>query len=56
MKGSTSFLKKRSKKLLDPDARLATSARANLRKFFGSRRAGAAFFQKRTASLKGVSP
>jgi hypothetical protein len=50
MKGSTSFLKKRSKKLLRSSARFATGAQANIQKFFGS------FFQKRTGCLKGVSP
>jgi hypothetical protein len=39
---STSFLKKRSKKLLDIGARVATGTRLNNQKFFGS------FFQKRT--------
>jgi hypothetical protein len=39
---STSFLKKRSKKLLNIGARVATGTRPNNQKFFGS------FFQKRT--------
>jgi hypothetical protein len=43
-------LKKGSKKLADPGTRFATRARLAVQEFFGSRRAGAAFFQKRTAS------
>jgi hypothetical protein len=42
---STSFLKKRSKKLLRVGARVTTGTRANNQKFFGS------FFQKRTRFL-----
>jgi hypothetical protein len=42
-KEGSSFLKKRSKKLLASGARVATGTRANVQKFF------AAFFQKRTA-------
>jgi hypothetical protein len=42
---STSFLKKRSKKLLDPGLSLSGEARLNVQKFFGS------FFQKRTSLL-----
>jgi hypothetical protein len=41
---SSSFLKKRTKKLLFLGARIATGARARVQKFFGS------FFQKRTLS------
>jgi hypothetical protein len=44
--GSTSFLKKRSKKLLILDARASRNARARVQKFFGS------FFQKRTSSYR----
>jgi hypothetical protein len=43
--GRPSFLKKRSKKLLNTNARVATGIRAFIQKFFGS------FFQKRTAFL-----
>jgi hypothetical protein len=39
----TSFLKKRSKKLLDYGTRVAAGMGASMQKFFGS------FFQKRTA-------
>jgi hypothetical protein len=42
-KGRTSFLKKRSKKLLSPGLAGTTGAGAKVQKFFGS------FFQKRTA-------
>jgi hypothetical protein len=42
---STSFLKKRSKKLLSPAVRASSNARARVQKFFGS------FFQKRTFFL-----
>jgi hypothetical protein len=41
--GRTSFLKKRSKKLLTPAIRASRNARARVQTFFGS------FFQKRTA-------
>jgi hypothetical protein len=44
--GRPSFLKKRSKKLLDAGARVAAAARASAQRFFGS------FFQKRTPILK----
>jgi hypothetical protein len=47
--GSPSFLKKRSKKLLDPGTRVPTGTRTKLQKFFGS------FFQKRTCFLKAAS-
>jgi hypothetical protein len=48
----SSFLKKRSKKLLIPGARAGRNARARVQKFFGS------FFQKRTAFLPvpGLAP
>jgi hypothetical protein len=44
-KESSSFLKKRTKKLLLIEARVGSTARPKNQKFFGS------FFQKRTASL-----
>jgi hypothetical protein len=43
-KESSSFLKKRTKKLLDPGPSLSGKAAANMQKFFAS------FFQKRSAS------
>jgi hypothetical protein len=53
-KASASFLKKRSKKLFGAVAR-CSAARVKGQKFFGSRRAGAAFFQKRTCSFACLS-
>jgi hypothetical protein len=44
-KESTSFLKKRSKKLLHVGLSFSTGTRASVQKFFGS------FFQKRTFFL-----
>jgi hypothetical protein len=44
-KGRTSFLKKRSKKLLSRAARASRNAGANMQTFFGS------FFQKRPCFL-----
>jgi hypothetical protein len=45
----SSFLKKRSKKLLRP--RSGRRRAPNKQKFFGSRRAGAAFFSKKNCFL-----
>jgi hypothetical protein len=43
-------LKKRSKKLFDLGARVATGTRANMQKFFAS------FFQKRSPSFPNIAP
>jgi hypothetical protein len=49
--GSSSFLKKRTKKLLNPGPSLSGEAEANVQKFFGS------FFSKKNCFLpKNVTP